>query len=155
MFQAQQNAVVQEANIALVKIRFMEIEYFTNFFSQFGTQCFVLAGFICGSISQTAQLDDPGCPYIFIILYNSAAATCVALATGAMLASVFIAVFGQGMAIRGPAGSLVKTIDGMVKEQYQVCCVYANIDGDMYANVPDNRLWSFLSSPLLHLRCNR
>jgi hypothetical protein len=124
MFQAQQKAVVQQANINLVNIRYMEIKYFTDFFSNFGTQCFILAGLICGSISQTPQLDDVPCPYFFVILYNSMATSCVALATLGMLASVFIAVYGEGLAIRGPLGSLVKTIDGMVQEQHQAVFLF-------------------------------
>eukprot|EP01031_Cornospumella_fuschlensis_P040688 gene40688-49610_t len=118
MFRADQQVVAQEANINLVNIRYMEIQYFTNFFGNFGTQCFILAGLIGGSISQVPQLNgDATCPYFFVILYNSNAAACVALATMSLLGSVFICVYGEGLAIRGPLGSLVKVIDGMVQEQ--------------------------------------
>jgi hypothetical protein len=124
MFQANQKAVIQETNINLVNIRYMEIQYFSQFFTNFGTQCFILAGLICGTVSQTPTLDDYPCNYFFVMMYNSMAASCLALATMAMLASVFIAVFGEGLAIRGPLGSVVKVIDGMVQEQHRVVFLF-------------------------------
>ncbi|RYH29069.1 hypothetical protein EON65_09755 [archaeon] len=125
MFQANQRVVAQEANLNLVNIRYMEIQYFTNFFGNFGTQCFILAGLIGGSISQVPQLNgDATCPYFFVILYNSNASACVALATMSLLGSVFICVYGEGLAIRGPLGSLVKVIDGMVQEQRNAVALF-------------------------------
>ena len=52
MNQANQKAVVQEANMTLVSIRQAEISYFSSFFSNFGTQSAVLIGCTIVCISQ-------------------------------------------------------------------------------------------------------
>ena len=123
MLKANQDAVIQEANIQLVNIRYAEIQYFTDFFTNFGTQCFLLAGFICGAVSQTPGY-DANCNYFWVFMYNIASAACVALATLGLLISVFISVFGQGLAIRGPPGSMIKAIEGMVIEQHNAVALF-------------------------------
>jgi hypothetical protein len=116
MLKASQQQVVQQTNLNLVQIRTIEIQYFSNFFTNFGTQCILLGGFICGAISQTPSLDR-GVNYFFIILYNLGSAGCVAFAVQALIGSIYISVFGQGRALRGPLGSMVTTVEGMVEEQ--------------------------------------
>lgn len=37
-----------------------------------------------------------------------------------LLCSVFISVYGQGLALRGPVGSMVRAVNGMVIEQFNV-----------------------------------
>lgn len=37
-----------------------------------------------------------------------------------VLAVTFITTFGEGLALRGPVGSMVKAIEGMIDEQNQV-----------------------------------
>lgn len=116
MIQASQKAVFQQTNIVLTQIRQVEIQYFSQFFTNFGTQSILLAGFICGAVSQTPAFGDD-CNYFWQLLYNLGSAGCVAFAIQAILGAVFISVFGQGVALRGPLGSMVNTIEGMVLEQ--------------------------------------
>lgn len=123
MIQAGQKAVFQQTNVALTQIRQVEIQYFSDFFTNFGTQCILLAGFICGSISQTPAYNAP-CNYFWQITYNLGAAGCVAFSVQAMIGSVFISVFGQGVALRGPLGSMVKTVEGMVQEQHNAVILF-------------------------------
>eukprot|EP01034_Spumella_vulgaris_P035571 gene35571-43861_t len=65
--------------MTLVSIRAAEIEYFSQFFSSFGTQSALVLGFISGSVSQV-----------------------------------------PGLALRGPLGSMVRAVEGMIVEQEQV-----------------------------------
>ncbi len=123
MYKASHEAVIQQANIQLVGIRYAEIQYFTQFFTTFGTQCFLLAGFICGAVSQTPAF-GASCAYFWQILYNISSASCIAFATMGLLISVFISVFGQGLAIRGPPGSMIKAIEGMVIEQHHAVALF-------------------------------
>lgn len=123
MIQAGQKAVFQQTNVALTQIRQVEIEYFSQFFTNFGTQCILLAGFICGSISQTPAFQAE-CNYFWQIMYNLGSAGCVAFAVQAMIGAVFISVFGQGVALRGPLGSMVNTVEGMVQEQHNAVMLF-------------------------------
>jgi hypothetical protein len=52
MLKAEQSAVVQQANVDVVSLRQAEINYFALFFSSFGTQAALIAGFIVNSVSQ-------------------------------------------------------------------------------------------------------
>lgn len=49
MYQAQTIALQQTANQQLVDIRQSELDYFTGFFSNFGTQAALLGGFVLSS----------------------------------------------------------------------------------------------------------
>lgn len=125
MIQASQRAVFQEANMNLINIRNIEVEYFRNFFTQFGTQCALMIGLIAGSISQAPGLDNPSnAPYPWLVMYWIGSAGTVATAIHVLVCTVFIAVFGQGLAIRGPLGSMVTAVEGMIIEQQQVLFFY-------------------------------
>jgi hypothetical protein len=52
MLKAGQAVVIQQANVNIVGIRSLEIAYFSNFFSSFGTQAALVVGFILNSVSQ-------------------------------------------------------------------------------------------------------
>jgi hypothetical protein len=54
MLQANQQAIAQEANINIIHIRQLEIQYFSNFFSSFATQAALIAGFTSSVLSSEA-----------------------------------------------------------------------------------------------------
>ena len=55
MNQANAEQVIQNANINLIAIRTAEIDYFSTFFGNFGTQFALVAGFIVSSVSQVSH----------------------------------------------------------------------------------------------------
>lgn len=63
MLKAQQAAVIQEANVNILGIRQAEINYFTQFFSAFGTQSTLLGVMAMACLAQT-----PGKPKFLLIL---------------------------------------------------------------------------------------
>lgn len=104
----------------LVNIRTAEVAYFSDFFSNFGTQSAIIAGIISGVISQTPGLQDYSCSYFWVFLYFTSSAAALVGAGHVLLTTLFTSVYGQGLALRGPLGSMVHTIDGMVYEQHQI-----------------------------------
>lgn len=121
MNQANQKAVIQEANMNLVGIRNVELGYFSTFYSNFATQAALMIGFIVGSLSQVPGIDNPsGSPYFFIVLYWITSATTLCAAMHSLVCAVFVEVFGQGLGLRGPLGSMIVAIEGMVVEQQQI-----------------------------------
>eukprot|EP00981_Chlorochromonas_danica_P010728 scaffold3349_cov165-Ochromonas_danica.AAC.6 len=52
------------------------------------------------------------------------ASACVGITTLALLGSFYINVYGEGLAIRGPPGSVVKAIDGMIQEQQNAVILF-------------------------------
>lgn len=121
MNQALQKALIQETNMSLINIRSIELDYFSTFFSSFGTQCALMIGFIVGSLSQVPGLDNPtGCWYGWIVLYWVTSALTLAAGVHGLVSSVFVQVFGQGLGLRGPLGSMVRAVEGMVEEQENI-----------------------------------
>eukprot|EP01036_Dinobryon_divergens_P031373 gene31373-40759_t len=119
MNQANQKVVVQNANMRLIAIRQAEVAYFSNFFGNFGTQAAIMLGFICGSVSQVPGLDS-STDFFWVALYWLTTALTLACAMHVLVCTVFINVFGQGLALRGPLGSMIQAVNGMVIEQKQV-----------------------------------
>lgn len=119
MNQAHQQKLVQETNMNLVAIRSAEIDYFSTFFSNFGTQAALIIGCIMGSVSQVPAINSD-INYFWVVLYWISTAITLAGALHVLLCTIFINVFGQGLALRGPLGSMVQAVEGMVIEQKQV-----------------------------------
>ena len=151
MLQATQKKVIQRANMTLINIRTAEVSYFTIFFGNFGLQASIVTGAICGSISQTPALHGYDCSYPFVFLYFTTAATSVAISIYAILSALFLIVFGNGLALRGPIGSMAQTIDGMIFEQHSIVFAFVfsmlffEISmGGMYMVMMDN-VWGPIS----------
>ena len=56
MYSVQNQAFFQGANQQLVSIRDTELNYFTNFFSNFGTQAALIGGFVLSSYTNINAL---------------------------------------------------------------------------------------------------
>lgn len=121
MNRANQKAVIQETNMRLVQIRSYELDYFSRFFSDFGTQAALFVGFIAGSLSQAPGYENPNDnPYPLIALYWVSSAFCVGFGLHTLVCCVFLQIFGQSLALRGPVGSMIRALEGMVIEQKHV-----------------------------------
>jgi hypothetical protein len=119
MYQANHDAIVQNLNYDLVMLRQNEVLYFVNFFSTFGTQAALMAGFLAASISQVPGL-EVDCHYAFKQTYWISTSIGFVGALHVLICTVFLAVYGQGLALRGPVGSMMTAVEGMVYEQEQV-----------------------------------
>ncbi len=111
--------IVQETNMGLIDIRANELEYFSFFFSGFGTNSLLMAGFMAGSLSQqNCGFDsDPGAPYASVVFYWLSCALCAATGIFTLCGAQIIQIFGQNLAINGPEGSMIVALEGMLQEQ--------------------------------------
>lgn len=95
-----------------------ELELHKDNFDAVGTQAAVLAGF---SVVMLVEFDMPEdanlfmhCSfYIFVIITLISNLRCVAMTT-------CITVLGTGLALRGPDGSMIRAVEGMYKQRYDV-----------------------------------
>lgn len=156
MQKAHHEAVIQNTNVSLVKIRHSEVVYFSIFFSSFATQSVIIVNCIIQSLSQCPALEaynigSGGSVYFynasmtddynpntfnpypitddpvvittsppFIIIYWLTSTITLGFALHVLTNTVYISVFGQGLGLRGPLGSVVKAADGMAKGQIDV-----------------------------------
>lgn len=124
MLRANEQAFAHSTNVNLVDIRSTEIDYFCNLFSSFSTQCALTTGFCANALIQVSTLsrDLSSQPWKYIYYFSTTLSLLCAIHV--MLCSSFITVYGQGLALRGPVGSLSKALYGMHIEHYHVLTVY-------------------------------
>lgn len=116
MLKAEQNKLVHEANKQLLSIRREELEYFVGVFSDFGTQSALIAGFTLSNVTQVDAISSDvssGWKWLFWISCSIVLVTSLHV----VLTTTFINIFGPGLALRGPAGSMVRAVEGMIKEK--------------------------------------
>jgi hypothetical protein len=113
MQKANQQQVIQNANINVVAIRTIEITYFSTFFGNFGTVSALLVGLIIQNVSQIPIVGDTYTNPFWMYLYCICTAISFITAVHVLMCSVFVSVYGQGLALRGPVGSMVKAVDGI------------------------------------------
>jgi hypothetical protein len=125
MLRAEQERLAQETNIAYVRIRQEELDYFNAFFGGFGVQAAILGGFNFCVISQSNGMSvvvsschtynfvvccagrDAPCNPFFIWVYWINVSLGAVFGVMAILIALLTNVFGQGLALRGPLGSMV------------------------------------------------
>ena len=109
-------------NQQLLGIRQIEMNYFSTCFQSFGTISALLAGFMLQAITNlnlnqaTADFGTSICSDVFWV----SSAVVFATALHCMLTSILCNVFGPGLALRGPLGSMVRAVDGMIEEQEHI-----------------------------------
>lgn len=126
MIKAGQSAVIQNTNSFLVQqIRALELNYYSSWYMAFGNQAILLAGFVLSSYSQVLAGDSGskigdrfGNLYWITITITFCASIHCALIT------LFSYVYGNGLALRGPEGSVVRAVDGMVSDRSEVFLSY-------------------------------
>jgi hypothetical protein len=118
MYTANERVIAHNNNIGLINIRNAEVSYFSNVYSTFGLNAVMLAGFVLSSISQVPGM-EASCSIFWKYMYWTTTAVCIVVALHIVLDSIFLVVYGQGMAMRGPVGSMVQAVQGFEAEQNQ------------------------------------
>ncbi len=119
MLKAQQQLLIQNSNQILLAMRQMEINYFSNYFSQYNTIAGLLAGFQLVSITQVVVMGYETTRYIKTLYWLTTAFT-FAPSIHCLLTTSFLIVYGPNLALRGPLGSMKRAVDAMVHEQKEV-----------------------------------
>lgn len=117
MLKAEQLALIQEANKQLLNIRNTELTYFRDMFLSFGV---VTGGVICGFSSTVlsqimAKTVDVSEGWKWLYWVTVPLIMCFGFHN--LLCTTFANMYGSELALRGPSGSMVRAVDGMVKEK--------------------------------------
>ena len=119
MLRAEQLALIQQANQQLLTIRELELDYYTTAFSNLGTICSFIAGFSINALTSLAPMQY-NCAEFWRTLYAICLITCISSALHCSLSTSFAGIFGSGLALRGPSGSMVRAVDGLIAEKEQI-----------------------------------
>lgn len=116
MLRAEQLALIQEANQQLLAIRQQEMQYYVNTFSSFGTQGSLIAGFTLGALVglDVRDFDVHG---FWKGLFWISSSVAMATSIHCILTTTFANIYGPNLALRGPSGSMVRAVKGMIAEK--------------------------------------
>lgn len=123
MLSAEHMALEHQAVQQLLGIRHQEVSYMTDRFNAIGTQSSLLAGFIVTTLTAVSAA-DPGTTEWVRQTFWASSALSLMFSLHCVLCSTFAAVWGPGLALRGPTGSVSKAYFNMVRERQHIMISY-------------------------------
>ena len=111
MQRANQLQLLQSTNVGLLNIRLIELNYYTGFYTMFGNQAALIAGFCYGALSQivtrgnlmSQEFDEGGAGedgnYVTVAIYWLASCVCLASSLHLLLVTVMLQVLGPGACV--------------------------------------------------------
>ena len=119
---------MQQTNIGLVNIRQLELNYYNNFYSQFGQQAAIIGGFSYGALTQGNIFygfpDSPRVHAMLLYMWWISATTCILAAVHVIFTTILLMILGPGLALTGPIGSMARANKGLHAEMVQVFVAY-------------------------------
>ena len=94
MQKANQEQLIQNANIALINIRTLEVSYLSIFFGNFGTQFALITGLVAQAVTQVPALGAE-CGIVISYIYWISSALTFSFSMHGLLCSVFVDAYGQ------------------------------------------------------------
>jgi len=116
MLRAKQQLLYHNTNNLLLTIRQFEVDYFQHMYNTFGVLGAVVSGFAVNSIAQVVA-DTAPVSYVWKAMFWLWTTCAIGFSTHVMITTALITVYGPGLALRGPIGSMKKAVDGMYYEQ--------------------------------------
>lgn len=102
----------------------MEISYYSTLYGVFGTQAILIGGFTYGTFTQNnVDVGNVYEPYFSFFYFLWAAAT-IACSVHIMLSTMILQVYGPGLALHGPLGSMARATEGLRAEQGPVIVAF-------------------------------
>ena len=118
MLSAENVALENRAIRLMLQIREKELNYITNKYNAMGTQAALVGGFTVTTL--TSLTIGEGIPYMVRWLFFAFSSISLSCSISCILNATFVTVWGPGLALRGPRGSMAKAYYGMVYEQKQI-----------------------------------
>jgi hypothetical protein len=120
MNRANQQQLFQQANQQVLDIRQTEIDYYTTLNVVYGTNAALLGGFTYGILTQNVLSVSNPDENIFCFFYYLLSAGTIASSIHVVLCSMLIQVYGPGLSLHGPLGSMALAAQGMREETTQI-----------------------------------
>jgi hypothetical protein len=118
MLSAENVALENKAIQLMLQIREKELNYITNKYNAMGTQAALVGGFAVTTL--TSLEVGVSVPNILRWFFFVTSSISVGSALHCILNATFVTVWGPGLALRGPRGSMAKAYYGMIREQGQI-----------------------------------
>ena len=118
MLSAENVALENRAIRLMLQIREKELNYITNKYNAMGTQAALVGGFTVTTLTSISVGDH--IPIYVRWAFFVTSSVSIACSISCILNATFVTVWGPGLALRGPRGSMAKAYFGMVNEQSQI-----------------------------------
>eukprot|EP00741_Cyanophora_paradoxa_P006102 tig00000983_g5917.t1 len=116
MLAAEKQALEADLKQRSIQIREKELAFFNTSMGSIATTCALLAGFSYANM-QVHFEDNTIISQILKILYLTTTTLSMALNLLTVSNATFTIIFGTGLALRGPDGSMQRAVDGMAAER--------------------------------------
>lgn len=125
MQKASYEAFIENQNVNLAGIRAAEINYFSTFFGNFAAQSVLMASVAMGCLNNIPAKNSFTTSYAGAsVLYWLTMLVAFSGSMHILLNAVFLSVFGQGLALRGPLGSMKQAVEGMASGQSAILITF-------------------------------
>lgn len=81
-----------------------------------GIICALITGFALSAVTQVGTIDSSAFEWTKWFFWI-ASTLCMCTGMHCVVTTTFVNVLGTGLALRGPSGSMVRAVEGMIKEQ--------------------------------------
>ena len=114
MLYADKRNLEVSLQVAMLRIRDKELVFYTENLMAIGTQAALMSGFAYMAIIMTAF--PPECNTALKVCFLCSTTAAMSLELMTVGGSMIAAIYGPGLALRGPDGSMHRAVDGMVLE---------------------------------------
>jgi hypothetical protein len=121
---ANQKQLSQTINQGVLGIRQSEIDYYSNLCRVFGSQAALIGGFTYGNLAQNTFNTSGRYSETYRAIYYTLASATIGLSIHLILVTMLVQVYGPGLSINGPLGSMTRAAQGMKIESNEIIFVW-------------------------------
>lgn len=121
---ANQKQLSQTINQGVLGIRQSEIDYYSNLCRVFGSQAALIGGFTYGNLAQNTFNTSGRYSETYRAVYYTLASATIGLSIHLILVTMLVQVYGPGLSINGPLGSMTRAAQGMKIESNEIIFVW-------------------------------
>lgn len=121
---ANQKQLSQTINQGVLNIRQSEIDYYSNLCRVFGSQAALIGGFTYGNLAQNTFNTSGRFSETYRAVYYTLASATIGLSIHLILVTMLVQVYGPGLSINGPLGSMTRAVQGMKIESNEIIFVW-------------------------------
>ena len=121
---ANQKQLSHTINQGVLGIRQSEIDYYSNLCRVFGSQAALIGGFTYGNLAQNTFNTSGRYSETYRAVYYTLASATIGLSIHLILVTMLVQVYGPGLSINGPLGSMTRAAQGMKIESNEIIFVW-------------------------------
>ena len=124
MYKANNQLLYQSTNDMLTQIRQSEIDYYTGYFSTFTSIAALCTSLTINTVTQIQAYSYTGLPRALKTWFWLSCVVTICVGVQCSIISSITLVYGVGLSLKGPLGSMIRAIKGMGKSSKKALTCY-------------------------------